>query len=85
MSKISRGLNLLTKEEKDKAIKKIIAYFLDERDEEIGIIAATSIWDFFEQEIAPIIYDKAIEDTKKTLREEMEELDFKLTELKKSQ
>lgn len=84
MNQVPKGLNLLTKEEKAKAVDSIIAYFLDERDEEIGIIAASNILDFFEQELAPKIYDKAVDDAKTVIKQELEEFDFKLSELKKS-
>lgn len=83
MNGIHRGLNLFTKEEREKAVNTIISYFLDERDEEIGIVAASSVLDFVEQELAPTIYNRAIEDIKTVLKKEQEELEFKLSELRK--
>lgn len=83
MEKIHRGSDLLNKEERDKAIASITAYFLDERNEEIGVIAATSFLDFFEQEIAPHIYNKAIYDLRDALKTDFEEWDYKLSELRK--
>jgi len=83
MNNIHRGLDLLTKEEREKAIKDITAYFLDERNEEIGIILATNILDFFEQKIGSHIYNKAIDDSRTALKEKLEELDYKLSELRK--
>jgi len=78
-----KNLTYSSEEEKKKITDKIISYFLDERDEEIGIIAATSILDFIEQEIAPTIYNRAIDDATNSSREYIAELEFKLNELKK--
>lgn len=83
MKNTRRGLDLLTDEEREKTIKDIIAYFLDERGEEIGVIAANGVLDFFIQEVGPKIYNKAIDDTKAALREELEAWDYKLSELRK--
>jgi len=73
-------LSNLTEKQREQAIDKIIAYFLDERDEEIGIIAATEILEFFETQIAPHIYKRAIEDSKKLVEEQYQQLLFKLIE-----
>ena len=74
------SLSNLTEKQRQEAINKIITFFLDERDEEIGIIAATEILEFIESEISPNIYKKAINDSKKLLEEQYEQLLFKLTE-----
>lgn len=84
MNNVRTAFTLLKPEEKTRVIKDIIAYFLDERDEELGLIAASNLCDFIEQKVAPRIYDQALEDAKATLKEEFEQLDWKLSELKKS-
>lgn len=83
MSKVQRGINLLSKEEKEKVIEDIISYFLDERDEEIGVIAASNLCEFIENEVGPKIYNKAVDDVQNQLQEKLEELNFTLRELKK--
>ncbi|MFZ1720984.1 MAG: DUF2164 domain-containing protein [Microgenomates group bacterium] len=70
----------LTKEQRNKAIKSIISFFFDERNEEIGIIAAEEVLEFIETEIAAQIYSKALLDAKTIAKQQFEELDFKLTE-----
>ena len=83
MKEIKRSLSLLAEEERKKAVESIISFFLDERNEEIGMVAATGMLDFFEREIGPKIYNKAINDSRTALKEEMEELDYKLSEIRK--
>ena len=83
MNNVQRGSALLTSEARKKAVTDIIAHFLDERDEEIGIIGATSLLDFFEQEIGPSIYNVAVDDMRTALKNELEEWDYKFSELRK--
>ncbi len=57
-----------TKEDRAQIIHKIIAYFREERDEEIGELAAGMFLDFIEREIGPIFYNRGVRDAKtKTL------------------
>lgn len=65
----------LTKEQKDKMINDIIQFFYDERDEEIGIIAASSVLDFFLEEIAENIYNQGLDDAKKWFTDKMESVE----------
>lgn len=60
------------------ALKNIIAFFQDERGEEIGLIAAGEILDFFLQTIGDDVYKKAVGDVKKLLKERMDDLDIEL-------
>jgi len=43
-------------------IESIQRYFLEQLDEEIGELKATLLLDYFLQEIAPSVYNKAIAD-----------------------
>lgn len=70
----------LSEKQRAEAINRIISFFLDERDEEIGIIAATEILEFFESEVAPFVYRNAINDSKKLVEEQMQQLVLQLTE-----
>ena len=83
MNNVQRGSILLTSEARKKAVNDIVAYFLDERDEEMGIIGATNLLDFFEQEIGPSIYNVAVDDMRTALKKELEEWDYKFSELRK--
>lgn len=83
MIDIKRGLDVLTKENRAICLEEIIAYFHDERNEEIGVIAAESVLDFFLEKIGPDIYNQAIDDSKKALQKSLEGLDFEIELLKK--
>ena len=59
----STRISLLSEEERRAATEDIISYFLDIRDEEIGIIAAEDILDMFLDKLGNKIYNKAIDDS----------------------
>jgi uncharacterized protein (DUF2164 family) len=84
MAEIRRGLDILSKEDRDKCIKEIISFVHDDMDKDIGVIAAENILDFFLQRIGPDIYNKAVEDTKKSFREKFEGWEIEVDLLKKS-
>jgi uncharacterized protein (DUF2164 family) len=77
-------MDILTKQQREKNCIAIIAYFLDEREEEIGVIAAEDLLDFFLQSAGLDIYNKAIEDTRKAIKDDFEQIDYKLSELRKA-
>ena len=54
----------LSDSQREKLMDEIKAFYLDERDEEIGIIAQMQILEFFEEKLAPIIYNRALDDAK---------------------
>ncbi|MEK7545425.1 MAG: DUF2164 domain-containing protein [Patescibacteria group bacterium] len=84
MSDIKRKWDLLNKERRATLIKEIITYFKTERDEEIGVIAAEDILDFFLQNLGKDIYNKAIEDSKGVLKQSFENLEIDLDLLSNS-
>ena len=49
--------DMLTKERKRECLQKIITFFHDERSEEIGLIAAESVLDFFMEEVVRSLVD----------------------------
>ncbi len=55
----------LTDEEKKHLMSEIEAFYLDERGEEIGIIHQQQLLDLFLEELAPAVYNKALDDAKK--------------------
>lgn len=75
---IKRTHDLLSKERRDSLIKEIITFFKTEKDQEIGIIAAEDILDFFLQNLGKDIYNKAIDDSKVTLKQSLEDLEINL-------
>ncbi len=69
MNKTKRKWDILDDQKKQFLIKEIIGYFQNERNEEIGIIAAGEILDFFLQQLHPEIYNQALDDVKKTVKD----------------
>jgi uncharacterized protein (DUF2164 family) len=65
-----------SEEKRKKYLNEIIAFFLDERDEEIGVVAAEKVLEFFWQSLAEDIYKKAIIDMKSLLKEKVADLEI---------
>ncbi|TYR80669.1 DUF2164 domain-containing protein [Priestia megaterium] len=61
-------------DKKKEMISSIQAYFLEEREEEIGELAATLLLDFFIDELAPEFYNLGIEDSYHFMNERLEDL-----------
>lgn len=61
--------------QKEKLKDEIKAFYLDERGEEIGMIEQMQLLELFEQKLAPIIYNKALEDAKRWFVQMMDHLD----------
>lgn len=55
----------LSDTQKEKLNAEIKAFYLDERGEEIGMIEQIQLLDLFEQRLAPVIYNKALDDAKR--------------------
>lgn len=66
------GLSDLQKKKLNDEIK---AFYLDMRGEEIGMIEQMQILELFEQKMAPVIYNKALDDAKKWFGQMMDNLD----------
>lgn len=64
----------LDKEKREKLISEIQEYFLVERDEELGNLAAGFILDFIIENIAPTFYNQGIRDSIKYMNERVEDL-----------
>lgn len=63
----------------------IQAFYLDERREEIGMIEQIQLLELFEQKMAPIIYNKALDDAKKWFVQMMDRIDSDYYELYKNE
>ncbi|WP_425449349.1 DUF2164 domain-containing protein [Dethiothermospora halolimnae] len=59
---------------KENMIKEIKRYFFQERDEDLGDLAATMVLDFFIKELAPQIYNQGIEDAYSYITDKIEDL-----------
>ena len=62
----------LSDAQKKKLNEEIKAFYLDERGEEIGIIEQMQLLELFQQKMAPIVYNKALDDAKMWYRQMME-------------
>ena len=85
MSDVRRGWDMLTEKDRDRCVKEIVAYFLDERGETIGVIAAESVLDFFLQSAGTGVYNKAVEDVGALLKERLGGLEVEINLLKKQE
>ena len=65
----------LSDSQKEKLKAEIRTFYLDERGEEIGMIEQMQLLELFEEKMAPIIYNRALDDTKKWFGQMMENLD----------
>lgn len=70
-------------QERDVYIKKIQDFYYNEKDEEIGIIAASEILDFFLEDLGIEIYNKAVMESKKFLTRKLDDLVYDFDDLLK--
>lgn len=52
----------LTDEQKKNLMQEIAVFFREEYDEDIGIIKQQKLLDLFTEQLAPIVYNKALDD-----------------------
>ena len=64
----------LNQETKKNMINKIKSYFLNEREEELGDLAAGLILEFIIEELAPEFYNQGVYDSYKYMDERIEDL-----------
>jgi uncharacterized protein (DUF2164 family) len=64
----------LSREQRDLLINKLKEFFLNERDQEIGDLAASLILDFIIENIAPAFYNQGIQDCIAFMKDKMEDL-----------
>ncbi len=65
----------LSDSQKEHLKTEIKSFYITERDEEIGIIEQMQLLDLFEEKLAPIIYNKALDDAKKWFTQMIDNLD----------
>ncbi len=73
----------MKREEKDQLISAIQYYFETERGEEIGSIGAEGFLDFMTKELEPYLYNEAIKDAIKVVKERMDTVEDELYVLEK--
>jgi uncharacterized protein (DUF2164 family) len=66
----------LPKDVHKEALASIVRYFRENREEEIGNIAASGLLSFFLEEIGPSIYNKAVADVQERMQMHVSELDI---------
>lgn len=64
----------LSKETKDHMIAEIKRYYLNERDEELGDLAASLFLDFIIEELAPEFYNQGVYDSCDFMKDKCEDL-----------
>ncbi|WP_434512202.1 DUF2164 domain-containing protein [Desulfitobacterium sp. AusDCA] len=64
----------INKETQEDMILEIKAYFLKEREEDLGDLAAQLILDFFMEKLAPLAYNQGVFDSYKYMSERTEDL-----------
>jgi uncharacterized protein (DUF2164 family) len=65
----------LSNAQKQQLKDEIKAFYIDERGEEVNIIEQMQILNLFEEKMAPIIYNQALDDAKKWFVKMMDNLD----------
>jgi uncharacterized protein (DUF2164 family) len=67
-----------SEEERQAHLKAIIAFFHDERGEDIGFVAAEAVMEFIFTVFGDEIYTKAIRDAKTLVNEQLDSLETEL-------
>ncbi len=64
----------IEKEERERLVSAIKAYFLNVREEGIGDLAAGLLLDFIVDEVAPSFYNQGVRDSYRFMTERVEDL-----------
>ena len=64
----------LTKEQRDEMVAHIKNYFLQEREEEVGDLAAGFVLDFIMEKLAPEFYNQGVIDAHQYMHDAAEDL-----------
>lgn len=71
-------------DEQKKRMREILHdFYLDEKDEDIGLIFEEKLIELFMDELAPLVYNKALDDAKAWFTEKMNDADCDYFELYK--
>jgi uncharacterized protein (DUF2164 family) len=83
MPKVKKTWDILAKDRRAYLLRAITTFFQTKRDEEIGLIAAEEILDFFLENLHTDFYNRAVADAKIMAKKNAEDLDFNLEILMK--
>lgn len=72
----------VSNDQKLRLVRAIQAYFRTERDEELGELAAGLLLDFFMEQLAPVLYNQAVDDLQTVLSQKMASFEEDLYALK---
>jgi uncharacterized protein (DUF2164 family) len=64
----------LTKEQREDMISEIKTYFLEEREEDMGDLAANLMLNFIIEKLAPEFYNKGVYDSYKYMSDRVEDV-----------
>lgn len=81
MPKIKKKWDLISKGKRDFLIREIITHFRKERNQEIGILSAEELLDFFLESLTGEIYNRAITDAKAQIKQSFEDIEINLDQL----
>lgn len=70
----------LTKEQRAEALASLERYCKENFEERVGNIAASALLNFFLEEVAPSIYNKAVSEVQERLASRVQELDLEVHE-----
>jgi uncharacterized protein (DUF2164 family) len=70
----------LSKDIHKEAVASIIRYFHENREEEIGNIAASGLLGFFLEEVGPSIYNQAVADIQERMQIHVSDIDIEFHE-----
>ncbi|MBU1445982.1 DUF2164 domain-containing protein [Patescibacteria group bacterium] len=74
MKKVKRQWDMITEEKRKFCIDEIQRFFLNSRDEEIGVIAAEEVLDAVLEMVSIDIYKRGLADAKKVVEEFTDDL-----------
>ena len=75
----------LSKEQRERAVEKIKAYFEQELQQDIGSFEAEFLLDFLAREIGPTFYNRGLFDAQQVFNEKVDELSYTIQELEKTE
>ncbi|NLZ34187.1 DUF2164 domain-containing protein [Clostridium isatidis] len=64
----------ISREKREDLINEIKTFFYEERDEEIGDLAANIVLDFFMDKLAPEFYNEGVNDAYRYMQDRIEDL-----------
>ncbi|ASW42025.1 DUF2164 domain-containing protein [Clostridium isatidis] len=64
----------ISREKREDLINEIKTFFYEERDEEIGDLAANIVLDFFMDKLAPEFYNEGVNDAYRYMHDRIEDL-----------